>query len=64
MNTDNPDSAGPNPASLKQLTDYTDAELIIALDEAAQHITGKTWTVTAIANEMIRRANEKDGTAA
>lgn len=62
MNTDNPDS-GPEPAGLKQLTDYTDNELVIALDEAAQHIAGKTWTVTAIAGEMIRRANERNDAA-
>lgn len=62
MNTDNPDS-GPEPAGLKQLTDYTDVELVVALDESAQHITGKAWTVTAIAGEMIRRANDRNGAA-
>lgn len=62
MNTDNPDS-GPEPTGLKQLTDYTDAELLVALDEASQHITGKSWTVTALAAEMIRRANERNDAA-
>lgn len=66
MTTDNP----PNPApetgvpSLKQITDYTDAELLEALDDACQHITGKSLTVNALARESIRRANERNGDAA
>lgn len=63
MTTDNTPIPGPEATAtpaLKQLTDYTDAELIEALDNASQHISGKAWTVTALAAEMIRRANERD----
>lgn len=67
MTTDKTPIPGPDATTtpaLKQLTDYTDAELIEALDNASQHISGKAWTVTALAGEMIRRANEKNGDAA
>lgn len=61
MTTDNTEGAAP---TLKKITDYTDAELLEALDDACQHITGKSLTVNALARESIRRANERNGDAA
>ena len=65
MTTDNPPNPGPEAAvpTLKKLSDYTDAELLQALDDACQHITGKAYTVTALAGESIRRANERNPAA-
>lgn len=53
----------PTPAGLRTLTSYEDVELIEALDDACQHISGKAWTVTALAKECIRRANERNDAA-
>ena len=64
MTTDNMPNPGPETPSLKKITDYTDAELLEALDDACQHITGKSLTVNALARESIRRANERNGDAA
>ena len=67
MSTDNQGPESPDleaPATgLKTLTSYADAELLEALDDACQHIAGKAWTVTALAQECIRRANERNDAA-